>query len=69
MRHENDNTLVHNFMKKETGIMETILGFKMLKGRVEPYTLEQYAHLWNPSSQPSDSHKVTVYIFSPRVGQ
>uniref|UniRef100_A0A914CDI7 Uncharacterized protein n=1 Tax=Acrobeloides nanus TaxID=290746 RepID=A0A914CDI7_9BILA len=56
MRHENDNTLVHNFMKKETGIMETILGFKMLKGRVEPYTLEQYAHLWNSSSQPSDSH-------------
>lgn len=32
-------------MKKEAGLMETILGFKMLKGRVEPYSHETYASM------------------------
>ncbi|KAK0425100.1 hypothetical protein QR680_009031 [Steinernema hermaphroditum] len=37
MRHESDNRICYEFLKKE-GLMERLLGHKMLKGRIEPYS-------------------------------
>ncbi|TKR93593.1 hypothetical protein L596_008015 [Steinernema carpocapsae] len=37
MRHDSDNRMAYEFLKKE-GLMERLLGHKMLKGRIEPYS-------------------------------